>query len=92
LTCELAGSLVSLGAALVDVAAIQTIFADFHDLEGLKVWAERVKRDGFRGMMTTLPEQVPVINAAFAPADANFWDVKEFVALFAANVSVGKFG
>ncbi|MDE2341239.1 MAG: CoA ester lyase, partial [Alphaproteobacteria bacterium] len=66
-TYELARSLTLLGAAAANVAAIETIQGDFRDLEGLKARAEKVRRDGFRGMLAIHPAQVEIINAAFTP-------------------------
>jgi citrate lyase subunit beta / citryl-CoA lyase len=68
-TYELARSLTVLGAATAGVTAIETISADFRDLEALRLRAEKVRRDGFRGMMAIHPAQVPVINAAFTPTE-----------------------
>ena len=48
---ELARSLTVLCAATAGVAAIETIQGDFRDLEGLKARAEKVRRDGFCGML-----------------------------------------
>ena len=50
-TYELARSLTVLGAATAGVPAIETISADFKDLEALRLRAEKVRRDGFRGCL-----------------------------------------
>jgi citrate lyase subunit beta/citryl-CoA lyase len=91
-TYELARSLTVLGAAAAGVAAIETISADFHDLEALKSRAEKVRRDGFRGMLAIHPAQVPVINAAFTPSEAEVAEAREIVDLFAANPGQGAIG
>src|SRR5579871_3212712 len=54
-TYELARSLTVLGAATAGVTAIETISADFKDLEALRLRAEKVRRDGFRGMLAIHP-------------------------------------
>lgn len=66
-TFELARSLTVLGAAAAGVTPIETISADYRDLDALRARAEKVRRDGFRGMLAIHPAQVPVINAAFTP-------------------------
>ncbi|QDK33867.1 HpcH/HpaI aldolase/citrate lyase family protein [Sphingomonas sp. IC081] len=91
-TYELARSLTVLGAATAGVTAIETISADFKDLEALKARAEKVRRDGYRGMMAIHPAQVPVINAAFTPTEAEIAEAQEIVDVFAANPGVGAIG
>ena len=91
-TYELARSLTVLGAATAGVTAIETISADFRDLEALRVRAEKVRRDGYRGMMAIHPAQVPVINAAFTPTEAEIAEAQEIVDVFAANPGVGAIG
>ncbi|TCM39426.1 CoA ester lyase [Novosphingobium sp. ST904] len=91
-TYELARSLTVLGAATAGVTAIETISADFKDLEALKARAEKVRRDGYRGMMAIHPAQVPVINEAFTPTEAEIAEAQEIVDVFAANPGVGAIG
>ncbi len=91
-TYELARSLTVLGAATAGVTAIETISADFKDLDALRLRAEGVRRDGFRGMMAIHPAQVEVINAAFTPSEAEVAEAQEVVDLFAANPGLGAIG
>ena len=91
-TYELARSLTVLGAATAGVTAIETISADFRDLDALRQRAERVRRDGFRGMMAIHPAQVEVINQAFTPTDEEIAEAQEIVDIFAANPGVGAIG
>lgn len=91
-TFELARSLTVLGAAATGVTPIETISADFRDLDALRARAEKVRRDGFRGMLAIHPAQVPVINAAFTPTDAEIAEAQEIVDVFAANPGVGAIG
>jgi citrate lyase subunit beta / citryl-CoA lyase len=91
-TYELARSLTVLGAATAGVTAIETISADFKDLDALRLRAEKVRRDGFRGMLAIHPAQVDVINAAFTPNEAEIAEAQAIVDLFAANPGVGAIG
>ena len=91
-TYELARSLTVLGAAAAGVTAIETISADFKDLEALRIRATSVRRDGFRGMLAIHPAQVDVINAAFTPTDEEIAEAQEVVDIFAANPGVGAIG
>jgi citrate lyase subunit beta/citryl-CoA lyase len=91
-TYELARSLTVLGAATAGVTAIETISADFKDLEALKARAEKVRRDGFKGMLAIHPAQVAVINEAFTPTEEEIAEAREIVGIFAANPGVGAIG
>lgn len=88
-TYELARSLTLLGAAAAGLAAIETISSDFTDLEALRRRAERVRRDGFRGMLAIHPAQLGVINAAFSPSEAEVAEARRIVAAFAAQPGQG---
>ena len=91
-TYELARSMTVLGAAAAGVTAIETISADFKDLEALRKRAEKVRRDGFRGMLAIHPAQVEVINRAFTPTEAEIAEAQEIVDVFAANPGAGAIG
>jgi citrate lyase subunit beta/citryl-CoA lyase len=91
-TYELARSLCLLGAAAAGVTAIETIQGDFRDLDTLKARAEKVRRDGYRGMLAIHPAQVDVINAAFTPTAEEIAEAQAIVDIFAANPGVGAIG
>jgi citrate lyase subunit beta/citryl-CoA lyase len=91
-TFELARSLCLLGAAAAGVPAIDTIQGDFRDLDGLRNRAEKVRRDGYRGMLAIHPAQVDVINAAFSPSAEELAEAQAIVDLFAANPGAGTIG
>ena len=86
---ELARSLCLFGAAAAGVAPIETVYPAFRDLEGLAAYAARARRDGFVGMMAIHPDQVPVINAAFTPTEAEIAHARAVIAAFAANPGAG---
>jgi citrate lyase subunit beta/citryl-CoA lyase len=91
-TYQLARSLCLIGAAAAGVAAIDTIQADFRDLDTLRTRANQVRRDGYRGMLAIHPTQVDVINAAFTPSEEELATAQEIVDIFAANPGVGAIG
>lgn len=91
-TYELARSLCLLGAAAAEVTPIDTVEPDFRNTDALRLRAETVRRQGYRGMLAIHPDQVPVINAAFTPGEAEIADAREVVALFAANPGAGTIG
>jgi citrate lyase subunit beta/citryl-CoA lyase len=86
---ELARSLCLFGAAAAGVVAIETVYPAFRDLEGLAAYAGRARRDGFSGMMAIHPDQVPVINAAFTPSEAEIAHARAVVAAFEAHPEAG---
>lgn len=89
---ELARSLCLMGAAAAGVAPIETIQADFRDLEGLRERALMVRSQGYRGMLAIHPAQVPVINDAFTPSAEEIAHARAIVAAFAANPGAGAVG
>jgi citrate lyase subunit beta/citryl-CoA lyase len=86
---QLARSLTLFGAHAAGVPAIETVYPDFRDLDGLAAYAQRGRRDGFTGMMAIHPAQVPVINAAFTPSPEEITHARRVVDLFAANPEAG---
>ncbi len=77
------------GAHAAGVPAIETVYPDFRDLDGLAAYAARGRRDGFTGMMAIHPTQVAVINAAFSPSEAELEHARAVVAAFEANPGAG---
>jgi citrate lyase subunit beta/citryl-CoA lyase len=86
---RLARSLCLAGAAAASVPAIETVYADFRDTEGLRRYVERGAFDGFRGMMAIHPSQVEIINQGFTPAAEALERAQRIVDLFAANPGAG---
>ncbi|MBJ6122464.1 HpcH/HpaI aldolase/citrate lyase family protein [Sphingomonas mollis] len=86
---QLARSLTLFGAHAAGVAAIETVYPDFRDTDGLAAYAARGRRDGFTGMMAIHPAQVAIINAAFTPTPDEIAHAQSVVDLFAANPGAG---
>ena len=57
------------GASAAGVAAIDSVYTDFRDLQGLKRDCALAARDGFSGKLAIHPAQIPVINQAFMPSE-----------------------
>ena len=89
---ELARTLCLLGACHAGVQPVETIHADFRDLEGLDKRARDVKRQGYRGMLAIHPAQVEVINRVFTPSEEELAEAQAVVDLFAANPGAGTIG
>lgn len=77
------------GAHAAGVPAIETVYPDFRDLDGLAAYAARARRDGFTGMMAIHPTQVAVINAAFTPSAEEVAHARAVIDAFAANPGAG---
>ncbi|WP_375251170.1 HpcH/HpaI aldolase/citrate lyase family protein [Sphingomonas sp.] len=77
------------GAHAAGVPAIETVYPDFRDLEGLARYAARGRRDGFTGMMAIHPAQVAVINQEFSPSAEEIAHARRIVEMFAAHPGAG---
>lgn len=89
---ELARSLCLIAAAAAGVSAIDTVFTDFRNLDGLSAYAANARRDGFSGMLAIHPAQVAVINAAFVPGAEEIARARRIVTAFAEHPGEGALG
>jgi len=89
---EYARSQCLLAAAAAEVAAIDTVFTDFRNHEGLLRYAANARRDGFSGMLAIHPAQVESINAAFVPTAEEIEHAQRIVELFEQNPGAGTVG
>ena len=89
---ELARSLCLVAAAAAEVPAIDTVYTDIRDTEGLARYATNAARDGFAGMLAIHPAQVETINNAFSPTAGEVERAGRIVALFEDNPDAGVLG
>jgi citrate lyase subunit beta/citryl-CoA lyase len=89
---RLARSLCLYAAAAANLPAIETVFVDFRNSEGLRRDTEAARRDGFTGRLAIHPAQVPIINDVFTPTSAEIEKAKAVVAAFAAQPGAGAVG
>jgi citrate lyase subunit beta/citryl-CoA lyase len=87
--CALARSLCLFAAAAAGTIAIDTIYADYRDLDGLRRESEAGARDGFSGKLAIHPDQVPVINEAFTPSAEAIAHAERIAAAFAGAEGAG---
>jgi citrate lyase subunit beta/citryl-CoA lyase len=85
----LARNLSLAAAAAARVQAIDTVYADFRNMDGLRAEAIEARRDGFTAKMAIHPAQVAIINEVFTPAPDEIAKAQAVVAAFAANPSAG---
>src|SRR5712692_265289 len=86
---KLARSLCLLAASAAGVVAIDTIYTDFRDPDGLKAEALAARRSGFAAKMAIHPAQLAIINEAFSVSAAEREWAERVVAAFAAQPDAG---
>jgi citrate lyase subunit beta/citryl-CoA lyase len=69
-------------ACAAGVQAIDSVFGDVGDMEGLRWWAERSRALGFVGMGCIHPRQIRVIHDGFAPSPEEIEKALAIVAAF----------
>jgi citrate lyase subunit beta / citryl-CoA lyase len=69
-------------ATAAGIQAIDSVFGDVGDLDGLRHWAEDSQALGFEGMGCIHPSQIPVVHAAFTPSQAQIERALKIVAAF----------
>lgn len=67
-TYEYARSQCLLAAHALGVEALDTVYVDFHDTDGLRRSCLQARHDGFTGRVAIHPDQVGIINDAFTPS------------------------
>ena len=89
---RLARSVTLLAASSAQTSAIDTVFVNFRDLEGLHAECFEAERDGFTGKMAIHPDQVAIINAAFTPSPEAIEEAQSIAAAFEAAGNPGVVG
>jgi citrate lyase subunit beta/citryl-CoA lyase len=88
-TFQLARSMCVLTATATGVQAIDGVYLDFRDVEGLKRDIESARRDGFTGKLAIHPDQIDAINTAFVPGTAEVEWAQRIVAAFTTTPQAG---
>lgn len=73
-----------LAAHAAGVAAIDTLYADYRDADGLGQASVSAWQEGFSGRIAIHPHQVATINRSFSPGEAEVAYARRVVAAFAA--------
>jgi citrate lyase subunit beta/citryl-CoA lyase len=89
---RLARAMTLLGAAAAEVDAVDSVYTNFRDMEGLAAECREARRDGFVAKMAIHPAQVPVINEAFTPSEEALAKARAVVAAFEQNPGAGVVG
>jgi citrate lyase beta subunit len=85
-----ARSVVVTACAANDLQAIDMVYIDFKDTEGLRVEAQQGAGLGFSGKQIIHPNQVQVTQEAFTPSDEAIAYAKRVVETFEASQKEGK--
>lgn len=78
----LARDMCLIAAAAAGVLAIDTVFTDIDDIEGLRLEAQAACRDGFATKAVIHPKHVAPVNEAFMPGEAELVWARAVVAIF----------
>ncbi len=89
---RIARSLCLFASAAADVLALDTLYADFRDRQGLAASCRRSRRDGFVGRIAIHPDQVETINRCFSPSDEDVAHARRVVEAFAERPDAGTIG
>jgi citrate lyase subunit beta/citryl-CoA lyase len=86
---RLARALCLAAAAAAKVDALDTVYVDFRNADGLRRECEAARRDGFSGKMAIHPAQVAIINEVFTPTADAIAKAQAVVAGFTAAPGAG---
>lgn len=82
-------SMLVTAAAAANVQAVDGVWPDIQDAEGLRRFAIQSRRLGFSGMSLIHPGQIDTINEVFSPTDDEVAYCKQVIAAFDAAVARG---
>jgi citrate lyase subunit beta/citryl-CoA lyase len=86
---QMARALTLLGATAAQVQAVDAVYTNFRDSEGLRAEAVEAARDGFTAKVAIHPDQVGVINEVFTPSDSAVAWAQKVVAAFDESPTAG---
>lgn len=89
---KLARSLSLLASHAAGVQAIDTLYVDFRNEEGLRASCRAARSEGFTGRLAIHPAQVAIINECFSPSGEEITHAQRVLAAFAANPDAGTVG
>jgi citrate lyase subunit beta/citryl-CoA lyase len=91
-TYRMVRSMTLLAAHAAGVAAIDTLYVDFRDEEGLRASCRAARAEGFTGRIAIHPAQVAPINESFMPSTEETLHAQRVVDAFAASPGAGTVG
>ena len=88
-TYQMVRSQTLLAAKAAGVQAIDTLYDNFHDKDGLRKRAKAAFAEGFTGMLAIHPAQVEIINQCFTPTEAQVRHAQAVIKAFADDPNAG---
>ena len=92
LTYKMVRSLCLIGAHAAGAEAVDTLYVDFRNPDGLRKSCKLARSEGFSGRIAIHPAQVDIINQCFSPSAEEVDFARRVVDLFAANPDCGTLG
>jgi citrate lyase subunit beta / citryl-CoA lyase len=89
---RLARAMCLFAASSAEVAAIDTVYTNFRDLDGLRAETEAARRDGFSGKLAIHPAQIAIINEVFTPSADAIARARKIIDYFKSNPDAGVVG
>ena len=86
-----ARTMCAIAASAAGVDAIDTVYTDIADLDGLRRECEDGVAMGFSGKISIHPSQIDVINDVFTPSKESVAEARELVAAFAEHAARGAY-
>lgn len=74
-----ARSMILHAARAAGIAALDTVYTDVNNEEGLRREVEIIKQMGFDGKSVINPRQIPIVNSVFAPTEAEIENAKNVI-------------
>lgn len=86
---QLARTLTLLGATAAQVLAVDAVYTDFRNPEGLRAEAAEAARDGFGAKAAIHPDQITTIHQVFTPDESEVAWARRVIAAFEAQPAAG---
>jgi citrate lyase beta subunit len=84
-----ARSKVVTSAAAFDLQAIDMVFVDLKDVDGLRAECQQAVELGYRGKIAIHPDQVPVIQSAFSPSPKQILEAQRLIEAYESYQASG---
>ncbi|AHG63475.1 HpcH/HpaI aldolase/citrate lyase family protein [Advenella mimigardefordensis] len=86
---QMVRSMTLLTAAAARVTAVDAVYTNFRDAQGLRAEAEQARRDGFMAKAAIHPDQIAIINEVFQVSSTELHHARQVVAAFEAEPQAG---
>lgn len=92
ITYQIARSQCLIAAKACGAQAIETLFANYKDSDGLRASCIAARGEGFTGRFAIHPDQVATINDSFAPSPDEVANARRVIEAFASNPGAATIG